>query len=179
MDDLVTLTLAGRTAVVTGAGGPIGAAIAVGLAAAGAAVALNHHPDDPGTVAATVAGIVDAGGAATAVAADITDEWAVLDMVTAVTGELGSPTILVNNAATRWPALLTRIVGEPSWPVTAVTMSSTAHSLVMSAATAVAAPPTSRRCPPVRGDRTTRIRVVVEGNRRAGGGESDGDGGAD
>ena len=113
MDDLVTSTLAGRTAVVTGAGGPIGAAIAVGLAAAGAAVALDHHPDDPGTVAATVAGIVAAGGVATAVAADITDEWAVLDMVTAVTGELGPPTILVNNAATS-------VAGPSDWRVTPI-----------------------------------------------------------
>ena len=113
MDDLVTSALAGRTAVVTGAGGPIGAAIAVGLAAAGAAVALDHHPDDPGTVAATVAGIVDAGGVATAVAADITDEWAVLDMVTAVTGELGPPTILVNNAATS-------VAGPSDWRVTPI-----------------------------------------------------------
>ena len=106
-------TLAGRTAVVTGAGGPIGAAIAVALAAAGAAVALDHHPDDPGTVADTVAGIVGAGGNAAAVAADVTDECAVLDMVATVTGELGPPTILVNNAATS-------VAGPSDWRVTPV-----------------------------------------------------------
>jgi 3-oxoacyl-[acyl-carrier protein] reductase len=109
----VTSALAGRTAVVTGAGGPIGAAIAVALAAAGAAVALDHHPDEPGTVAETLAGIVGAGGTAAAVAADIIDERAVLGMVAAITDQLGPPTILVNNAATS-------VAGPSDWRETPV-----------------------------------------------------------
>ena len=66
-------SLAGRTALVTGAATGIGKAIAVDLAAAGARVVVNH-PHTPQPAAAVVADIAAAGGTAVAVAADITDD---------------------------------------------------------------------------------------------------------
>lgn len=89
--------LNGRTALVTGAGRGIGAAIASALAEAGAAVAVNYaHSREKAD--AVVAGIEAAGGRAVAVAADVADEDAVEAMMRAVDEALGPPDIVVNNA---------------------------------------------------------------------------------
>jgi NAD(P)-dependent dehydrogenase (short-subunit alcohol dehydrogenase family) len=65
-----TTSLAGRTALVTGAATGIGQAIAAGLAAAGASVVINHNhtPEPAGQV---VAEITATGGTAIAAAADV------------------------------------------------------------------------------------------------------------
>jgi 3-oxoacyl-[acyl-carrier protein] reductase len=92
--------LAGRVAVVTGAGRNIGRAIALALADAGAAVAVNgraHRAE----VDAVVAEIESRGGKALAVMADVSDEAAVQRMATAAAERLGRIDILVNNAAVR------------------------------------------------------------------------------
>jgi 3-oxoacyl-[acyl-carrier protein] reductase len=93
----ITTNLAGRTALVTGASRGIGAAIALALAEAGAAVAVNYREraDD---AAAVVARIKSIGGRAIAVAADVSQAAAVADMVDHVTSALGGIDILVNNA---------------------------------------------------------------------------------
>jgi len=88
--------LAGRVALVTGGGRDVGAAISLGLAAAGAAVAVNYHSSKD--EADTVLRIREAGGKAKAFAADISDLEAVRSMVAGVKAEFGGLDILVNNA---------------------------------------------------------------------------------
>lgn len=92
--------LDGRVALVTGAGRNIGRAIALDLAAAGAAVVVNarSNQDEADAVARE---IVDAGGKAIAVLADVIDAEAVQRMVAAATTRFGRLDILVNNAALR------------------------------------------------------------------------------
>jgi 3-oxoacyl-[acyl-carrier protein] reductase len=91
-------SLAGKTALVTGAATGIGKAIAGALAAAGARVVVNH-PHTPEPAAAVVADIAAAGGAALAIAADISSRAQYRAMVERLLGEYGRWDVLVNNAA--------------------------------------------------------------------------------
>jgi NAD(P)-dependent dehydrogenase (short-subunit alcohol dehydrogenase family) len=84
--------LAGRTALVTGAGQNIGAGIARALAAQGALVIVNDI--DAGKAAAIAEEITSAGGQGVASAFDVTD----LEAVTAAVSKLPPVNILVNNA---------------------------------------------------------------------------------
>jgi 3-oxoacyl-[acyl-carrier protein] reductase len=94
---LHVVNLASRVALVTGAARGIGRAIAVGLAEAGAAVAVNYH--SRGGDAEAVADAIRAlGRRALAVRADVSDAAAVQAMLETVTRELGAPDVLVNNA---------------------------------------------------------------------------------
>jgi 3-oxoacyl-[acyl-carrier protein] reductase len=89
--------LSAHTALVTGASRGIGAAIAIALAEAGAAVAINYREraDDAASV---VAKIKSMGGRAVAVAADVSQAAAVAKMMEQVARDLGPIDILVNNA---------------------------------------------------------------------------------
>ncbi|HEY9563500.1 MAG TPA: 3-oxoacyl-ACP reductase [Nocardioides sp.] len=88
-------SLAGRTAIVTGAGGGLGRAEALALAAAGANVVVNDYSAAGDEV---VAEIKAAGGEAIAVRGDI-GEWALGDqLVAAALDTWGSLDIVVNNA---------------------------------------------------------------------------------
>jgi len=89
-------SLAGKTAVVTGASRGIGAATAMALAARGAAVAVVGRKAD--TLDDVVAGIRAAGGTAVAMVADLADSDAVAGLVPRAVAELGGLDILVNNA---------------------------------------------------------------------------------
>ena len=100
--------LAGRVALVTGAGRNIGRAIALALAGAGAAVAVNARRSQA-EVDAVAAEIEAAGGRALAVLADVTDPAAVARMVDAAEARLGRIDILVNNAAVRDVSSLEKI----------------------------------------------------------------------
>lgn len=92
--------LAGRVALVTGAGRNIGRAIALALAAGGASVVVNAHRNK--AEADAVAGeIAAAGGAALAHLADVTDADAVKRMVNTAVARFGRLDILINNAAVR------------------------------------------------------------------------------
>jgi len=89
--------LNGHTALVTGASRGIGAAIAMALAEAGAAVAVNYR-ERADEADAVVAKIREIGGRATGIAADVSQAAAVAKMVDLASSALGAIDILVNNA---------------------------------------------------------------------------------
>ncbi len=90
------LTLAGRTAIVTGAGNGLGRAEAIALAAAGARLVLNDLPGP--TVRAVADEITGAGGQAVVCEGDV-GEWATGEaMLAQALGSFGVLDILVNNA---------------------------------------------------------------------------------
>jgi 3-oxoacyl-[acyl-carrier protein] reductase len=89
--------LRGHVALVTGASRGIGATVALALAAAGAAVAVNYRERADGAEA-VVAKIKASGGRAIAVAADVSRGADVAVMVERVTKALGPMDILINNA---------------------------------------------------------------------------------
>jgi NAD(P)-dependent dehydrogenase (short-subunit alcohol dehydrogenase family) len=92
--------LAGKVAIVTGAGQGIGAAIARCFVAEGARVVIAEVNKDTGaaTARALAALAEEARGAAFAVPTDVTDPNAVQAMVESAIGRFGPPEILVNNA---------------------------------------------------------------------------------
>jgi 3-oxoacyl-[acyl-carrier protein] reductase len=89
--------LSARVALVTGASRGIGAAVALRLAEAGAAVAVNYR-ERAEDAEALVARIKSSGGRAIAVAADVSHSVAVTGMVERIARELGPIDILINNA---------------------------------------------------------------------------------
>jgi len=91
-------SLAGKTALVTGAATGIGKAIAAELAADGARVVVNH-PHTPELADKVVADIEASGGSALALAADISIRAEYQAMVEEMLGEYGRWDVLVNNAA--------------------------------------------------------------------------------
>ncbi|MCC7276458.1 MAG: SDR family NAD(P)-dependent oxidoreductase, partial [Alphaproteobacteria bacterium] len=97
------LGLAGRTAIVTGAAGGLGRAIAGSFVAAGAAVALL---DRDGAGAAALARELSGGGGAFAWECDVADARSVARAVAAARDALGPADILVNNAGLLRPGPL-------------------------------------------------------------------------
>lgn len=95
-----TKELAGKVALITGAAKNLGRAIALELAAAGAAVAVNTRASRA-EADAVAAEVRTAGGKAAVYLADIADAAAVKKMHAAVTSELGPVDILVLNASVR------------------------------------------------------------------------------
>jgi len=91
-----SFSLSGRKALVTGASRGIGAALAVGLAEAGADVAVAAR--EPSALAATAAAIADAGRKSVAIAIDVRDPAAIRAGVEKAVQALGGLDILVNNA---------------------------------------------------------------------------------
>ena len=90
------MRLAGRTAVVTGAGQGLGEAIALRLAREGARLVVNDLR--PETAEHTAAQIRAAGGTALVVAGSVTDEALVREVMDRTVRELGALDILVSNA---------------------------------------------------------------------------------
>lgn len=90
------LTLEGKTALVTGANGVLGAHFAKTLAQAGAKVALAGRR--PASMQPVQEAIIAAGGRATPVALDVTDPVSVARAFDEVAETLGPITVLVNNS---------------------------------------------------------------------------------
>jgi 3-oxoacyl-[acyl-carrier protein] reductase len=89
--------LSDHVALVTGGSRGIGAAIALALAEAGAAIAVNYR-ERAEDAEAVVAKIKAMGGRAVSVAADVSQSVAVTAMVGRVAATLGPVDILINNA---------------------------------------------------------------------------------
>jgi 3-oxoacyl-[acyl-carrier protein] reductase len=89
--------LKNRVALVTGGSRGIGEAIAIALAKAGAAVAVNYRERSQ-EAAAVVENIQRNGGRAAVIAADVSLAGAVRSMISDVESRLGPIDILVNNA---------------------------------------------------------------------------------
>ena len=92
-----------KVALVTGAAGGIGRAVALRLARDGAAVAVQYRTRDQEAVA-VAEDIRNAGGVAVVIQADVSKPQDVQAMVTTITAKLGVADILVNNAGVMYPA---------------------------------------------------------------------------
>lgn len=88
----------GKVMLITGASRGIGAATAILAAEAGYEVCVNYHSNRDAALA-TVASIESAGARAIAVQADVSNETDVIRLFNTVDAELGSLSVLVNNAA--------------------------------------------------------------------------------
>ncbi len=88
----------GKVAVVTGAGQRLGRALVLALARRGARVVI-HHGRSAAAAERTAAEARDLGTEAITVQADLTDEAAVLRIISDARGRLGFVDILVNSAA--------------------------------------------------------------------------------
>src|SRR5580658_2939756 len=89
--------LQGKVALVTGASKGIGSAIALELAARGAAVAVNYSGSKAGADK-VVAEVKAAGGKAIAVQANVADPASIQPLIETVATQLGPIDVLVNNA---------------------------------------------------------------------------------
>ena len=94
--------LGGKVAFVTGGNGGIGKGIAIGLAEAGAAVAIAAR--DGAKSAVTVEEIIGLGGRAATVPCDVTDRDSVTAAIESAVETLGRLDIVVNNAGIGAPA---------------------------------------------------------------------------
>jgi NAD(P)-dependent dehydrogenase (short-subunit alcohol dehydrogenase family) len=92
----VSFSLEGRVAVVTGAASGIGAAIALGIAESGGAVALVDRPG--ADFGSALAAVREAGGQGVSVEADVTRPGDMVEAVAAAERDLGPVTLAVNAA---------------------------------------------------------------------------------
>lgn len=109
-------SLSGEVAVVIGATGALGGALAEGLAAAGAQVAVIGRNAERGQ--ARVKTIRDAGGSAEFFTADAMERDSIKAAHEAVTKQLGAPTILVNAAGGNDP----KVTVTPERPVESIAL---------------------------------------------------------
>ncbi|MEA2681735.1 MAG: 3-oxoacyl-[acyl-carrier protein] reductase [Chloroflexota bacterium] len=105
------LDLSGKAALVTGASRGIGRAVALELAAMGAAVAVNYSSGAE-AAGSVVEEITKNGGRAVALQADISDAASASGLVEAVIKELGGLAVLVNNAGVTRDNLVMRMKDE-------------------------------------------------------------------
>jgi 3-oxoacyl-[acyl-carrier protein] reductase len=103
------------TALVTGASGEIGAAIAEALGSSGCRVIVHYHRHEE-SAAAVVERIVGRGGQAVALQADISRRDDTLKLFTGIEERFGSVDYLVNNAGVTRDALLA-FLSEEQWDI--------------------------------------------------------------
>ena len=105
------MLLEGKTAIVTGASGGIGKAVAIALAKEGAAVAVHFHGNEEKALLVKKE-IEEAGGKAEIFRANVADFEECNALVKAVAKTFGSIDILVNNAGMLRTAALEEITDE-------------------------------------------------------------------
>lgn len=120
-----------RVALVTGAGSGLGRAFALALAGAGATVAVAGRRADKLTE--TVGQVRTSGGAAAAFELDVTDPARVTDAFTAIENELGTVSIVVNNAGIARSGLLAE-ASEEDWDAVIETNLTAVHRVAREAA---------------------------------------------
>ena len=115
--------LAGKVALVTGAGQGMGRAVAARLAAGGARVVVNDLR--PEAAERTAQALADAGHEATPVAGDVSNADEVREMFGAVAERYGALHVLVNNAGVLYPTAVEEMSVEEWDLVVAVNLTGT------------------------------------------------------
>ncbi|HVR87351.1 MAG TPA: glucose 1-dehydrogenase [Planctomycetota bacterium] len=111
---LPSLNLDRKVALVTGTGSGLGRAISIGMAQAGADLALSELPDRLDSARETAAAIEKIGRRAFVVALDVTKLPQIQEAVDAVHARFGRIDILVNNAGVNVPRLAVDVT-EAEW----------------------------------------------------------------
>jgi 3-oxoacyl-[acyl-carrier protein] reductase len=109
----MSTSLAGKTALVTGAGRGIGRAIAMGLAGAGGTVALVAR--SAGELAETARRVHELGGTPLMIGADFGDPGQFARIAQRARDEMGIVDILLNNAGVMWPLGPSVSAGPDEW----------------------------------------------------------------
>jgi 3-oxoacyl-[acyl-carrier protein] reductase len=118
------MNLAERVALVTGASGGIGSAIAVQLARHGAGVVIHYHQNSA-AAERTRGRVEEVGGSATIVQADITSAEACRQLIEEGGGWKGRLDILVNNSGLTRDGLLIRMRDEDWHEIMAINLHAT------------------------------------------------------
>jgi NAD(P)-dependent dehydrogenase (short-subunit alcohol dehydrogenase family) len=114
------MKLEGKTAVITGGGRGIGAAVAEALAEEGVSLVVSARSEDE--IESVAAGLRDRGHAAWAVPCDVTDPAQVFGLAETAGERLGPVDILINNAGT-----------APSAPLKSLSLDVWNHTLAVNA----------------------------------------------
>lgn len=99
--------LRNKVALVTGAGQPLGRAIALALAAAGATLIINDL--NPDRAERTAQAIIDNGGRALAIPADVANKFQCVHLIETARTEVGRLDILINATSVRPTAPLLKL----------------------------------------------------------------------
>lgn len=122
------MDLAGKTALVTGAGRGIGSAIARALSKAGATVVLNYNGSKDRALS-VLKEIETAGGKGCIYQCNVADADAVKEMIDHTVKEYGSIDILVNNAGITHDNLLMRMSEEEYTSVLDINLKGSFHTM--------------------------------------------------
>ena len=118
------MSLAERVALVTGASGGIGSAIAANLSRLGAGIVVHYHQNIEGAER-TRKRVQEAGGAATILRADITSAEACRQLIEEASGWKGRLDILINNSGLTRDGLLLRMRDEDWHEIMAINLHAT------------------------------------------------------